>query len=139
MTSPFQYPEFRYIKISKFWKSGQLSVRSLHSESLIRWWWGGVTLCLFIDPYRFSLSLVLQYAVLISNNKWLLIVDEEFLSLSCQHPGNFVPMDHPNHQKFQMDSVIPYLWIIQIQRGHRKDWITNYQETHLVPDQVIVL
>ena len=56
-------------------------------------------------------------------NKWLLIVDEEFfLYLSCQNPGNFVPMNHPDRlKKFQMDWVIPYLWIFQTQRGYRSD------------------
>ena len=61
---------------------------------------GGVSLCLFIDPYRFSLLCYRMYAVLTSNIKWLLIVDGVFfLFLSCQHPGNFVPTDHPDHQK----------------------------------------
>ena len=31
----------------------------------------------------------------IPSNKWLLMFDGEFLSLICQHPGNFVPMNHP--------------------------------------------
>ena len=57
---------------------------------------------------------MLQYAVWTSNNKWLLIVDGEFLFLSCQHPGNYGPKDHLDSQKnFQMDCVIPYQWIFQ--------------------------
>ena len=53
---------------------------------------------------------MLLYTVCALNNKSLLIVDREFLFLSCQHPGNFVPMDHPDRQKkFQMDCVISYL------------------------------
>ena len=69
-------------------------------------WAGGWGVCLFVSVQRslqilsLSLSLVLLYAVWTSNNKWLLIVDGEFfLFLSCQHPGNFVPTDHPNRQK----------------------------------------
>ena len=35
--------------------------------------------------------------------------------LSCQHPGNVVPTDHPDCQKnFWMDCVIPCPWIFQI-------------------------
>ena len=123
--------EFKYIKISKFWKSGQLSVRCLHSRSSV-----GlgrrvlVSLCLFIDPHRFSLSLLLLYAVCTSNNKWLFIVDGEVLFLSCQHPGNFVSTDHPDYQKkFRMDCVIPCQWIFQTQRYPRLQsptLLTNY-------------
>ena len=48
-----------------------------------------------------------------------------------QHPGNLVPTDHLKRQrKFRMDCIIPYLWVFQTQRGHRKDWQINYLETH---------
>ena len=35
----------------------------------------------------------------------------DFLFLSCQHPGNFIPANHHDRQKFLIDCVIPYLWI----------------------------
>ena len=67
-------------------------------------------LCLCLSV---CLSLVLVYAVWTSSNKWFLIVHGEFfLFLSCRHPGNFVPTDHPNHQKM----------FFQTQRGNRQDW-----------------
>ena len=77
---PHRYPEFKYIKIDEFWKNSQL-VRSLHSESSVGF--GGGDTCLFVSVHRslqiLSLSLLLLYAVWTSNNKWLLIVDGEFL------------------------------------------------------------
>ena len=107
---------------------------------LVRWWDGEqivsqsvsyqkfafIEFCLFVSVHRplqilslsLSLSLVLLYAVWTSNKKWLLIVDGEiFLFLSCQHPGNFVPTDYCDRQKFRMDCVIPCLWIFQTQTG----------------------
>ena len=130
----YQYPEFKYIKICKFWKSSQLASRSVVSEKFTFrefCWVGGVSLCLFIDPFRFSISLSLSlyiyiyilYAVWTSDNKWLLIVKGEFFLFLCrQHPGIFVATDHPDRQKrFQMDCVIPCLWIFQTQRGHRQN------------------
>ena len=76
-----------------------------------------VSLGLFIDPYKFSLVCYWMHSehwtvnldnkvtifyknngyitvTPICSNKWLLIVDREFfLSLSRQHPGNFVSMN----------------------------------------------
>ena len=110
------------------WVSCQLEV---FVQRIRSGWWGA---CLFVPVHRplhilstypsISIPLLLLYAVWISNKKWLLIVDREFLLfLCCQHPGNFVPTDHPERQKrFQMNCVISYLWIFQTQSGHRRDW-----------------
>ena len=66
MTSYLRSPEFRYVKISEFWKS-QFEVRRWRSGSSVgvrrrsgQW---GVFLSLFIDSYRFSLSLSLSLSL----------------------------------------------------------------------------
>ena len=83
------------IKISEFWKSCQLSVgavrrwRSENSVGLV-----GVSLCLFVDPYRLSLS-SLCYSMQAEHrtiNDCSLFTDW-FLYLSCLHLGNIVLMD----------------------------------------------
>ena len=145
ITSNYQNPEFRYIKICEFWKSCQLEIWVQRVRSS---WWGHDSLCPFIVPYIFlclsvCLSLYLSiylssscFCILIrtSNNIWFLIVDRGFLFLSCQHPDNFIPTDHPDRQKIlQMDCVIPYLRIFQTQRGYGQDWCTNHLKTHLAP------
>ena len=138
---PNRNPDFKYIKISEFWKSSQLASRSVVIKKLaFREFcraWVGDGACLFVSVHRplqilslsLSLSLsrlcncMLLYAVWTSNYKWLLIVDGEFLFLSCQHPGNFVPTDHADRQKnFRIDCVIRRPRIFQTQRGHWQDW-----------------
>ena len=119
-----RYTEFKYIKISKFWKSGLLASQvEVCIPRVMSGWGGRVSFCLFRDPYRFCLYLflVLLHAVWTSNNKWLLIFDWElFLFLSGQHHGNFLSTDHPDRQKkFRMDCVIPCQLIFQTQRGYR--------------------
>ena len=102
-----RYPEFKkeFVNFEK--------VVSL-SEDWVGLDGGRVSLYLFIEPYRFFLSFVLLNAVWTSNNKWLLIVDGEFLLLSSQPPGNFFPTDYPERlKKFWIDWVIPCLWIFQ--------------------------
>ena len=135
---PHQYPELEYIKISEFWKSSQLAsrlvLRSLHSEISVWLGWGCLSFCVCSWPLQILslslslslsiyLSLLLLYAAFTSNHKWLFIVYGEFLFLSGQQPGTFVPTDHPDRQKkFRVDCVVPCQWIFQIQRGHRQDW-----------------
>ena len=122
---PHQYPEFRYIKISKFWKSSLLASQLVVSEKIafreFCWAGGDGGMCLFVSVHRplqilslslyLSISLVQLYAVWTLNNKWLLIVDGEFLFLSCQHPGNFVLMDHHDRQKKSVDLSNTKFWI----------------------------
>ena len=55
------------------------------------------------------------------NNKWLLLIDGEFfLSMSCKHPGNFVPTNHTDRlKKLRMNCVTSYWWIFQTQCRYR--------------------
>ena len=133
---PNQYPEFKYIKISEFLKSSQIVSRPVVSYKIAFREFGqaeGMHV-FFVSIHRplqilsplslslsLSLSLVQLYAGWILNNKWLLIVDREFfLFLSCQDPGYFVPMDHPDRQKKVLDGLCHFfLRIFQTQRGHR--------------------
>ena len=85
MTSPYRYPEFRYIKNREFWKSCQFaavsrSVRSLRSESSV-----GLTglFCLFIDPYWFSLSVSLRLSLSVSLATVCCLNIEQLMIVNC--------------------------------------------------------
>ena len=48
-----------------------------------------------------------------------------FYFLSCQYPGNFIPMNQLDRwKKFWINCVMPSLLIFQTQRGH-KDGLIN--------------
>ena len=101
-------------------KVTQMSIQTL-SESGIYALWSRpyfveyVTACIciwvcyiIIEQYIWIIKRQFSTKILdipIHSNKWLLIVDREFfLSLSCQHTGNFVPTNRPDRwKKFWMD------------------------------------
>ena len=127
MISQYQYREFRYIKINELY---QFSLKQLLLDVGQG---GGVCLCvnwaqqilcfsrscMQSEHRRVSLDNKatifyknIRYitVTLICSNKWLLIVDGAFLSLSCQHPGNFVTTNQNDHwKKFRLNCIIPYL------------------------------
>ena len=80
LASPYRYPELKYIKLSEFLKSCQKFVFIEFDQAGM----GRLSLCLFIDSYRFSFSLVLLYAIWTSNNKWLLMESSCFWVANTQ-------------------------------------------------------